>query len=961
MNWPTTAWTPTPVRKGGLVALLALSNLLALGATIAHAQDLLLTEFMAANTTTLLDVDGDPSDWIEVYNPTEATVSTAGWALTDDVTELDMWLFPAVELRPGQFLIVFASDKDRRDPERELHTNFRLSRRGDFLALVDPTGELATSFSPEYPEQRWNASYGLEMDGSADELVGTSAPATWLVTRSSTDLADDWNLIDFDDSAWTAGTSDVGFDLKPDPDLLDLFTTDLGASMQNQNSSVFLRIPFDLTEAESHTFLQLRAQLDSGFVAFINGVEVGSVNAPERVRVNSSATVRRSSAETREPEPFPLNITPGMLVEGRNVLGIQAMNDARASQDFLFRAALETLRVTGVRTEMPAFFSVSSPALSNPALGESGIAPEPTFSVDSGQFSGTVTVEITTSSPTAEIRYTLNSIAEPGPDDTLYAGPLELTTATRIRARVFEPGLVPSPVRTRSYVATDPAIFEFSSNLPLFVVETFGRPIFDNGDTPMHMEVVDTDPITGRAALDLERDFVGMGTIKERGASTSGNPKGSFGFELQNELGVDDEAEILGLPEESDWILYGPIFDVTLLRNVYAYELSRRIGRWASRTRICELFLNRDGDQVDAEDYRGIYVFMEKIKRDSERVDVEKMGPDDNFEPELTGGYMWKIDPPDPGDNGFLAGGLDLLWVHPKEEDLTEPQADFARTYINSFVEALNGENFADPETGYAAFVDVDSWIDHHIINEFSKNPDGFKKSSYFHKPRGEKIIYGPIWDFNIAFGPGTRSDGDATGWSGVRFVGWWGRFFDDPTFVERYVARWRELRQGTFSTPNLVGLLDELVAETQEAQERNSALWLLAANDTRTWQGEVDALRNWLVARADWMDRQLEFELRGGGFQLQGDIDQDQSRTITDAIRFLDILQGRVFDDQPGGPCESEEANATFLDINGDTRTDLTDVVQLMNFLFLGGSAPTLGTECVPLSGCPDVCATDA
>ena len=101
----------------------------------------LITEVMASNDETLLDEDGSSSDWIEIANVGDATLDLAGWHLTDDPTDLEMWTFPAVTLDPGQFLIVFASDKDRADADgTELHTNFKLSAAGDYLGLVEPDG-----------------------------------------------------------------------------------------------------------------------------------------------------------------------------------------------------------------------------------------------------------------------------------------------------------------------------------------------------------------------------------------------------------------------------------------------------------------------------------------------------------------------------------------------------------------------------------------------------------------------------------------------------------------------------------------------------------------------------------------------------------------------------------------------------------------------------------------------------
>ena len=121
-----------------------------------------ITEFMAVNNSTLDDVDGDSTDWIELYNPADEAVDLDGWYLTDDANVLTKWQFPAVHLDARRYLVVFASDKDRRDPAAQRHTNFKLGGGGEYLALVEPDGVTAAhAYAPEYPEQLADVSYGL--------------------------------------------------------------------------------------------------------------------------------------------------------------------------------------------------------------------------------------------------------------------------------------------------------------------------------------------------------------------------------------------------------------------------------------------------------------------------------------------------------------------------------------------------------------------------------------------------------------------------------------------------------------------------------------------------------------------------------------------------------------------------------------------------------------------------------
>ncbi|MEM9658807.1 MAG: lamin tail domain-containing protein, partial [Planctomycetota bacterium] len=169
----------------------------------------LISEFMASNSDALLDEDGDSSDWIEIYNPTDAAIDLDGWHLTDDLTELDKWEFQSVMIEPGGYLVVFASGKDRDDPEGEQHTNFRLGADGESLALVEPNGlSIADQYGPDYPEQRTDVSYGIGQ--SPEVLLARGSDASWFVPTSPS-LGDSWLESGFDDADWNSGPTSVGY------------------------------------------------------------------------------------------------------------------------------------------------------------------------------------------------------------------------------------------------------------------------------------------------------------------------------------------------------------------------------------------------------------------------------------------------------------------------------------------------------------------------------------------------------------------------------------------------------------------------------------------------------------------------------------------------------------------------------------------------------------------------------
>jgi hypothetical protein len=177
--------------------------------------DAVISEFMAANNGGLLDEDGDDSDWIEIFNPCRPSLDLSGWYLTDTPNNLQKWAFPAMSLVRGQYLVVFASGKDRRTPGQNLHTNFQLESNGEYLALVSPGGQVvAHGYVPEFPEQLTNVSYGLAQ-GSVTALAKGALAAYHVPTPADAGLGTSWTATDFPDSAWSVGPTGLGFSSVP--------------------------------------------------------------------------------------------------------------------------------------------------------------------------------------------------------------------------------------------------------------------------------------------------------------------------------------------------------------------------------------------------------------------------------------------------------------------------------------------------------------------------------------------------------------------------------------------------------------------------------------------------------------------------------------------------------------------------------------------------------------------------
>jgi hypothetical protein len=179
---------------------------------LSAADSPIINEFMAVNTGPLRDEDNDLSDWIEIHNPTTNTVNLGGWYLTDSANNPTKWAFPATNIGPNGYLVVFASSKDRRVAGRTLHTNFRLEAGGEYLGLVRPDGATVVSqFSPKFPAQVQRVSYGLPAVQSVTTLIATGAVARYYIPSNDT-LGGNWVAPGFDHSTWGSGNTGIGYE-----------------------------------------------------------------------------------------------------------------------------------------------------------------------------------------------------------------------------------------------------------------------------------------------------------------------------------------------------------------------------------------------------------------------------------------------------------------------------------------------------------------------------------------------------------------------------------------------------------------------------------------------------------------------------------------------------------------------------------------------------------------------------
>lgn len=580
-------------------------------------------------------------------------------------------------------------------------------------------------------------------------------------------------------------------------------------------------------------------------------------------------------------------------------------------------------------------------------------------------FSGSLDVTLSAVSPTAQIRYTTNG-SLPSRGSALYGGPIRLNNSALVRARVYDVGFAPGEVKAEAYIELDNAVASRTSDLPVVILENFGRGSVPDGSTlqASYFTLHEPDTTSGRTdltALPTKANRIG---IKRRGSSTLNDPKGNYRVEFwQDDSEIDKEVNLLGMSKHDEWILFAPYrFDRSLIRIPFIHNLSNAIGAYAPRGKMCEVYLNTGGGTVTASDYQGVYVLQERISRDPDRVDIDRLDESDISKPDVSGGYLLSIDRRDSGDSGFrsalghpedpaIAGPQPwFTFVYPKEQNILPQQKTYIRSYIDGLESALYGPDFTDPDSGYEAWLDCDASIDHHILVTFSKDPDALRLSTYLFKPRHGKLGFGPIWDFDRTMG--CDSDGRSSnplGWDPPNetaqffLYDYWGRLFQDPNFWQKWIDRWQSLRDGEFSEVALRTRVDSLAAQVAESAPRNTAKWRGSVppnggslTNLGGWPGEIDHLKEWLTRRADWIDTQ--FTPRPF-LQASGQVDAGDSIT---ALPVDGVLYYTTDGSDPRRPGGAINPNATAISGGGTiSRTLVSEASTAIEVLKPSSASP--------------------
>ena len=768
-----------------------------------------------------------------------------------------------------------------------------------------------------------------------------------------------WTLGNYGEAGWSEGPAGFGYGDGDD-------ATEIAPA-----HSIYLRHTFQVENLADFNSVMFAVDYDDGYVAYLNGTEIGRGNAGEPGEVlawNAILDGWHEAVLYSGGTPDLVGVDASLLVQGENVLAVEVHNNSISSSDFTARpflflgAATPTLTFGTPPTWFQEPASNSHDVTFNVNMANEAVSPEGVFLAGGGNFGfpgdfpmndddgdgiWSITVQVP-SGFTSHYTFTNgacqdwsckeNLVGQPCADPDNWNDRLLFNVTASAVVNTCFGQCTTDGTCAAIQGCTDAAAVNFNpsaaendgscvflneSTLPLIQITT-ATPILDDPRIEANMKV--TNLMGGINTLDdVPNEYDGQITIEIRGSSSQFFPKQSYALETQDSTGANNNVSLLGMPAENDWILHGPYSDKTLMRNALIYEMGDKINRYTTRRRYCELYINGD--------YRGVYMFMENIKRDDNRVDIAKLLPTDTAGNELTGGYIMKVDRIQGDFDGGWASPYPTLGNDEQFIQLHKPEADdlhpLQRTYIEdhftAFEHALAGPNFADPQDGYRSFIDVGSFIDMYFANEVTKNVDAYRLSTYFYKEKdsdGGKIVMGPWWDYNLGFGNSDGCDSYLT--SGfesntgcfVLHPFWFERLREDPNYTGLTRCMWDDHRSDVWSDESIHGIIDSLAAVLAGPSIRDHARWPRLGQYVwpnvfigDTYDEEVEFLRNWVMARLAWLDANIE------GTCIAGCTDETACNFDAAAL----------FDDGSCEPCVCPG------DIDGDNAVGVADVLGVL------------------------------
>lgn len=435
----------------------------------------------------------------------------------------------------------------------------------------------------------------------------------------------------------------------------------------------------------------------------------------------------------------------------------------------------------------------------------------------------------------------------------------------------------------------------FVSHLPLVVLDMNGQTPPDifkmvgDGQIREYRDPAVTDPwisvnfsliqnANDQNHITDQPSFVNHGKIKLRGASSRSFQKQQYGLKLLDEEGKELEYPLLGMDKDEDWVLSNSILDASQIRNYIAYNLGGQLMPYTPECRFCELFI-KDGEQYN---YRGIYLLTEPVKQGKGHVDIQDFDPREKHP-----SFILVRDRADRTKTTLSTWASDtqlcygwFTFKYPKESLLTEKAIQRIQDELSTVEKTLYSDDWRIFRK-YPQYIDVDSFVDYFVINEFFMNYDSGNNSTYYYQDPSRKLSMGPLWDYDNCWDNYKFAAGGAE-YMVMPERPWFERLVRDPAFDERVVRRYRELRKGIFSEQNVLSFIDSTVAYLGNASKRDRSRWrevykekhMLAPaeeghgyiidRNRETYAEELVRLKDMVRGHGLWLDQYMDDYLSG-------------------------------------------------------------------------------------------------
>lgn len=359
--------------------------------------------------------------------------------------------------------------------------------------------------------------------------------------------------------------------------------------------------------------------------------------------------------------------------------------------------------------------------------------------------------------------------------------------------------------------------------------------------------------------------------IRYRGNSSRLFDKKGYKILFVDKDGNDKNVEVMGMSKHNEWALNGPFLDKTLMRNYMWMNISAEVMGYAPNVRFCEAFL--DGK------YQGIYLMMETIDIDEGRVDITKYK-----EGQRGFGYILKLDRKEDTIENLdhftsytfqTEYETSLSIEHPGKSKLTEEVKQIVENDISKFEKALFSYDYSDDRLGYEQYIDVDSFVDYYILQEFLCVNDMCSRSTYLYKDVRGKLTMGPVWDYNNAL---DNFIADILNFDGseIYFVDrtWYKMLFRDKAFVDKVVKRYHQLRKSFLSEEYLLDYIDDTIVYLGDGIERNYSVWGYSFDPYKLsseqrlrpmernpadYNAAINQMKKFIVTRGKWLDKHIE------------------------------------------------------------------------------------------------------